>query len=105
MAEQLKPFVSIHPGELLKDEIEARGISQKQLAKLIGMPYTMLNEILNGKRNVSTETALLFEAALEINAEMLLGIQADYSLQTARKDSKLLKRFESIRKACAAAVL
>ena len=105
MVEKYKSFIPIHPGEVIKDEIEARGITQKQLAMLMGLPYTMLNEILNGKRNLSTEMALLFEAALNINADMLVGIQADYSLQTARKNNKLLKRFEPIRKAFAAAAL
>lgn len=99
MVKKYKPFVPIHPGEVIKDEVEARGITQKQLAGLMGMPYTMLNEILNGKRNVTTETALLFEAALDINAEMLLGIQADYSLQIARKNRRLLKHVAAIRAA------
>ena len=103
MANKYTPFVPIHPGEVIKDEIEARGLTQKHLAGLIGLPYTMLNEILNGKRNLTTETALLFEAALDINAEMLMGIQSEYSLQKARKDNTLLKRFNAIRRAVAAA--
>ena len=98
------PFIPVHPGELIKDEIEARGMTQKQLSNLIGLPYTMLNEILNGKRNVTTETALLFEAALDINAELLMNMQSDYSLQVARKNKSLIKRFESIRRASAVAV-
>ena len=65
----------------------------------------MLNEILNGKRNVTTETALLFEAALDINAELLMNMQSDYSLQVVRNNKSLIKRFESIRRACAAAIL
>lgn len=39
--------------------MEAREISQKKLAKIMSISYTMLNEILNWKRNVSTQTALL----------------------------------------------
>lgn len=105
MAQKFIPFIPVHPGELIKDEIEARGMTQKQLSCLMGLPYTMLNEILNGKRNVTTETALLFEAALDINAELLMNMQSDYSLQVARKDKSLIKRFESIRRACAAAIL
>jgi len=100
-----KPFFAIHPGELIKEEIEVRGISQKKLAEIMGVPYTMLNEILNGKRNVSTEIALMFEAALDINAEMLVNMQASFSLQTAMKDTKLLKRFDSIRRAYSARML
>ena len=105
MVQTVKPFVAVHPGELLKDEIEARGISQKKLAAVMGIQYTMLNEILNCKRNITTETALLFEAALDVNAEMLVNMQAAYSLQTARKNSTLSARSREIRKACAAFML
>lgn len=105
MAQTNKPFIAVHPGELVKDEIEARGISQKKLAEIISVPYTMLNEILNGKRPVTTETALLLEAALDINAEMLVNMQSSYSLQTARKNSTLADRFASIREAYAAMML
>lgn len=105
MAQTNKPFIAVHPGELVKDEIEARGVSQKKLAEIIGVPYTMLNEILNGKRPVTTETALLLEAALDINAELLVNMQSSYSLQTARKNKTLADRFASVRQACAAMML
>ena len=42
-----------HPGDVLKEELESRGISQKYYSELIGVSYTMLNEILNGKRPVT----------------------------------------------------
>ena len=105
MTQTNKPFIAVHPGELIKDEIEVRGISQKKLAEIIGIQYTMLNEILNGKRPVTTETALLLEAALDINAEMLVNMQSSYSLQTARKNKTLADRFASVRQACAAMLL
>lgn len=105
MIQTIKPFVAVHPGEVVKDEIESRGVSQKKLAEIIGVPYTMLNEILNGKRPVTTETALLFEAALDINAELLASMQSSYSLQTARKNKSLAERFASIRQAYAEIML
>ena len=65
IANNLTPSEPIHPGEILKDEIEYRGISQKKnsLRRWEFLPR-YLNEILNGKRAVSAEYALLFEAAL-----------------------------------------
>ena len=57
------PYTPTHPGEILKEEIEYRGISQKKLAEQIGISYTMLNEILNAKRPVTETMALYFEAA------------------------------------------
>ena len=62
IANKLEPFRPTHPGEVLKDELEYRGISQKQLAAEMGISYTLLNEVLNGKRQVNTELALLVEA-------------------------------------------
>ena len=76
IANNLEPFRLTHPGEVLKDELEYRGISQKQLAAEMGISYTLLNEVLNGKRQVNTELALLVEAALDIPAESLLQMQA-----------------------------
>lgn len=105
MKHTARPFIAVHPGELLKDEIEAREISQKKLAEIMSISYTMLNEILNGKRNVTTETALLFEAALNINAELLVNMQTAYSLQTARKNKNLVKRSSAIKQACASMAL
>lgn len=43
--------------------------------------YTVFNEILNGKRPVTTEYALLLEAAFGINANFWLGLQTDYNMQ------------------------
>ena len=47
--------VTTHPGDVLKEELEARGISQKKFSEVLCIPYTQLNEILNGKRPVNTE--------------------------------------------------
>lgn len=105
MVQTVKPFIAVHPGEVIKDEIEVRGISQKKLSEILGVPYTMLNEILNGKRNITPETALLFEAALDINAELLINMQSSFSLQTARKNKILANRFDAIRRAYAAMML
>lgn len=99
------PFIPVHPGEVLKEELETRGISQKKLSELMGIPYTMLNEILNCKRSLSTEVALMFEAALGIDADMLNKMQSQYDIQVARQNRTILTRFESIRKACSAAML
>ena len=95
------PFTPTHPGEILKEEIEYKGISQKELAKQMDLSYTMLNEILNTKRPVTASVALMFEASLGIKAEILVNMQARYNMQLARNDKKLLIRFEEIRKACA----
>ncbi|WP_019537805.1 HigA family addiction module antitoxin [Proteiniphilum acetatigenes] len=92
------PFRPVHPGELLKDELKYRHLSQKVFAKQLGLPYTAFNEILNGKRPVTTDFALFMEAALGVPAYILVGMQTDYNLQVAQKDNKLNKRLDEIRK-------
>lgn len=98
IANDLQPFRPVHPGELLKDELEYRHISQRSFAKRLDLPYTAFNEILNSKRPVTTDFAMVMEAALGIPAYMLVGMQTDYNLQVAQNDSKLNKRLAEIRK-------
>ena len=92
------PFRPYHPGELLKDELEYRHISQKAFAKQLELPYTAFNEILNKKRPVTSDFALLMEAALGIPAYMLVGLQTDYNLQMAIQNKTLAKRLAKVRK-------
>ena len=101
IANNLTPSEPIHPGEILKDEIEYRGISQRKLAAQMGISPTLLHEILNGKRAVSAEYALLFEAALGIDAEPLIKLQVDYNIQVAKSDKSFLERLANIRKIAA----
>ena len=70
---ELQPSEPIHPGEMLKDELEARGISQRKFAQTIGVSYSVLNEVVNGKRPITTEYALKIEAATGIDAEFCGG--------------------------------
>ena len=101
IANNLNPSNVIHPGEMIKDEIEYRGISQKALAAEIGLPASVLNEVLNGKRAVTTEYALLLEAALGIEADLWLKLQSDYNKQIAKSDKSFMARLEKIRQVAA----
>ena len=94
--------IPTHPGDVLKEELESRGISQKQFASCLGISYTMLNEILNCKRPVSTDFALMVEAALGINPELLINMQERYNLAKAKTGQNLSLRLMKIRKSCAA---
>ena len=101
IANNLEPFEPTHPGELLKEEIEYRGISQKQLAADMGVSYTVLNDIVNCKRPVNTKFALLCEKALGIPAYMLLRLQTDYDMITTKRDKSFLKKLADVRKIAA----
>lgn len=98
---ELQPSTPIHPGEILKDELEASGISQRKFAAIIGVSYSVLNEVVNGKRPVTTEYALKIEAATGIPARLWVNMQSAYDMQTARRDNKLTAILDNIRKAVA----
>ena len=101
IANNMEPFCPTHPGEVLKDEIEYRGISQKKLAAAMEIPYTLLNEALNGKRQINAELALLIEAALDLPAEPLLKMQARYNMLVAKRNCKFIEKLSNIRKTAA----
>lgn len=91
-----------HPGEVLKEELEARGISQKKFSEVLFVSYTQLNEILNGKCPVTTDFALMMEAALGINPELLINMQTRYNMSVSRQKKPLLVRLADIKRASAA---
>ena len=78
----------IHPGELLAEEIEARGMSQRALALAMGRPPQLISEIVRGRRGISAETALQLEAALGTAAHIWVGLDADYRLALAQRQSR-----------------
>lgn len=76
---------AFHPGDYLAEEIEARGWSQRELARRMGRPYQVVNEIVRGKKAVTADTALALERALDMDARLWLNLQASYDLQVARQ--------------------
>lgn len=98
IANNLEPAYPTHPGEVLKDEIDYRGISQRKLSTEMNVPYTQLNEVLNGKRALSTEFALLVEAVLDIPAEPLLKMQARYNMIVTKRNINFIKKLNNVRK-------
>ena len=101
IANNVDPFEPTHPGEVIRDELEDRGISQRQLAKKMGMSYSVLNDIINGKRDISVEYAMMLEAALGIDADFWINMQTQYSKQKAKHAKGFLSKLENIRKVAA----
>ncbi|MDR1592366.1 MAG: HigA family addiction module antidote protein [Prevotellaceae bacterium] len=97
----IEPAHTTHPGEVLKNEIECRGISQEKFAEQIGVQYTELEKILNCKRPVSIQFAMLLEAALGIDADFWVKLQTRYNILTAKRDKTFSKRLDEIRKIAA----
>ena len=57
-----------------------------------------LNDLLNGRRTLTTVTAMMFEAALDIPADSLMRLQLKYNMQQAMSDRTLMERLNQIRK-------
>jgi len=90
-----------HPGEVVKEELESRNISQKKFSELTGISYSVLNEILNTRRPVTCDFALMVEAGLGINPQLLLNMQERYDMVVSKRNKVLLDKLKNIRKACA----
>ena len=80
---ELTPFVATHPGEMIKDELSERGMTQKQLAEMTGIKRSVLSETINGKRSVSINMAVALEKALCIPADIWMNMQTQYDLDKA----------------------
>lgn len=77
------PLFATHPGELLKDELEARNLSQKQLSEMTGIKTSVISETIHGKRAVSMNMAIALESALGISAQMWMKLQSQYNMDSA----------------------
>lgn len=73
-----------HPGEFIKDELEARAMKQKELSDKMEIAATVLSEIIHGKRNLTPLLALKLESALGINAEFWMKLQVGYDIHVIR---------------------
>lgn len=76
--------LAIHPGELLEEEIEFIGMSQLELAKRMGRPPQVVNEIIKGKKNITHDTSVELEKVLGVPAYMWTNAQATYHLTLSR---------------------
>ena len=79
----LTPFEATHPGELIKDELKERGMTQKQLAEETGIKASVLSETINGTRKVSLSVAVALEKAFGIPADIWMNMQTQYDLDAA----------------------
>jgi len=78
-----------HPGEmLLKEFLEPLGITQLELARHLGWTYARLNEIINGRRGITADSALALGDALGTGPEFWLNLQTDWNLWQSRRKHK-----------------
>jgi len=85
-----------HPGEILKEEfLYPLGISQTQLAEAIGTTFRTVNEIINERRNLSSEMAVKLAKYFGTSIELWLNLQNQYDIyRISKSKSRQLKRIK-----------
>ena len=80
--------MAISPGEVLQEEIEARGMSQKELAARLGRPPQVINEIIRAKKAITPDTAIGLGKVLGIDPQYWINLETDYRMTLARDREK-----------------
>ena len=80
--------MAVHPGMMIKPELDERGISRKEFAKMLGTQPSHLSEVLNGKRALTTELAVKIENTIGLPAKILLSAQTQYELESTVEDNQ-----------------
>jgi addiction module HigA family antidote len=85
----MRPPNPIHPGEMLREEfLVPAGMSQRDLAKRLGWTVAKLNELINGKRGVTADSALDLADELHTSPEVWLNLQMQFDLKRAEMRRK-----------------
>jgi len=88
MSTTLTPAEAFPPGEYLRDELEERGWTVTEFAEILDRPIQAISEILNGKKEITTETACALSDALGTTPELWLHLQTSYRLFEQRMKSQ-----------------
>jgi HTH-type transcriptional regulator / antitoxin HigA len=73
------------PGDFIREELEARGWTQSDLAAILGRPFQAVNAIINGRKAITPRTARELEAALGPSAELWMNLEISYRLHKERE--------------------
>jgi len=84
MTSVMTPAEVFPPGEFLRDELAERGWTEAEFADILGRPAQAVSEILNGKKEITAETAVAIGAALGTSAELWLNLQSAHRLYVVR---------------------
>ena len=76
------------PGDFLREEMEFRGWTQQQLADRMGRPFQTVNAIINGRKQITAETALQLEEAFKIKATYWMNLETTWQLYTLSQKKK-----------------
>jgi len=76
----------IHPGEILKDELEEIGISAAELSRQIKVPENRMSEVIRGRRNITADTALRLGKWFGTSPGFWMNLQKSYELRKAQDE-------------------
>lgn len=83
------PSTPIHPGEILKDEMDALTMNAAELARAINVPANRIGQILTGRRNISADTALRLGQLFGTGPQFWMNLQTAYELDRVKMDGEL----------------
>lgn len=85
MENSLRPARIVPPGRTLRTELEARGWSQKDLSDIIGLSEKAISGIINGRKQITPETAIKLSSAFNVSAQFWINLEANYRLRLAQQ--------------------
>lgn len=84
-ANDLMPGDIFHPGEFIKDELEAREWSQQELADKMKVSKSEISLVIHGHRDINVKLAILLEKAMGIDAEFWMNLQVKYDIDKVKR--------------------
>jgi len=84
MSNELRPARLVSPGQILRDELTARGWTQRDFAAILGRPEQVISEIIGGSKQITPETSLELSQAFGTSPEFWHNLEANYRLELAR---------------------
>ena len=87
---ELSTNIILHPGEVLDEELKARGIKKSAFAMDIKIYPSHFSDILKGRRNISAAIAIKLEEKLNISAEFWMRLQSEFDIKMERKKMALV---------------
>ena len=85
MATRRKELAPIHPGTILREDLQDLGISLNRLARDLRVPMNRISAIVNGKRSISADTAMRLARYFGTSAQYWMNLQAAYDLAVAQQ--------------------
>ena len=85
LTNEMLPYRSFPVGEYIENDMKSLGLKQNELAQKLDMPASNLNSIIKGKRRVTAETAIKLEGVFGTPANIWLGLQSQYDIETVRR--------------------